>query len=71
MSRPADDHAAIERLLASYALLFDSEDVTGCAQLFTESCEFLLNGDVAATAREGVAGLDEFLERKTFAEPAG
>jgi len=56
LSRPADDHAAIERLLASYALLFDSEDVTGCAQLFTESCEFLLNGDVAATAREGVAG---------------
>jgi ketosteroid isomerase-like protein len=56
VSRPVEDHTAIERLLASYALRFDSEDVTGCAQLFTDECEFLLNGVAAATGREGVAG---------------
>ena len=47
--------AAIERLLASYALLFDSEDVAGCADLFTHDCEFVVDGAVAASGRAGVA----------------
>ena len=55
MSEPTDHHAAIGRLLASYALLFDSEDVDGCAALFTDDSEFLLNGEVAASGRTGVA----------------
>jgi ketosteroid isomerase-like protein len=54
VSRRDEDRAAIERLLASYALLFDSEDVIGCAELFTDDCEFVLNGNVAATGRQGV-----------------
>jgi ketosteroid isomerase-like protein len=60
----AETHAAIERLLASYALLFDSEDVAGCADLFTDRCEFILNGEVSATGRAGVAAwFDDVIAR--------
>jgi len=55
MMRHVEANAAIERLLASYALLFDSEDVAGCADLFTHVCEFVMNGELAATGRTGIA----------------
>ena len=47
--------ADIERLLASYALLYDSGDLAACADLFTTDCEFLVSG------RRPIVGRDALL----------
>lgn len=55
-----DAPRAIERLLASYALLLDSGDIEGCADLFVDDCEFVISDGRRV---EGRAALRRFLEQ--------
>ncbi len=45
--------AEVERLLSSYALLIDSNDIDGAVRLFTDDCELIFMG-VPAKGRDAV-----------------
>jgi uncharacterized protein (TIGR02246 family) len=53
-------YEAINRLLTSYALFYDSGDLEGAANLFTKDCEFLVRGRKPV---EGRSGLQRYFER--------
>ena len=44
----------MDRLLASYALLYDPGDVAGCADLFVDDCEFLVAGRRPVQGRDAL-----------------
>ncbi len=45
---------AIERLLASYPLLFDSGDIAGCVEVFVENCVFAVAGNPPVEGRDAL-----------------
>jgi uncharacterized protein (TIGR02246 family) len=59
---------AIDRLLASYALLYDSGDAAGCADLFVDDCEFLVTGRKPIQGRDA---LQRYFEAVHAAGAAG
>ncbi len=57
MTQDREVREAIDRLLAAYPLLLDSGDITGCAELFVDEAQFIVNGEARATGRDGVTAM--------------